>query len=196
VFLDSKINRGHNFGTADLDDLVFDYCKLKEEEWLCKSASDIILQENILDKEIEEADFYYTTSVGYGAFFPPYEVTTSKVYLTNEYFYPQTNFYFINVFKTDYLNDKNHIDEIYNKTQNIPDYNGKSWEYGFKSCEFLLKETIERNNLLKFNLISQEKFSILLEIIKNYQIHDPSHKNIMIGNICHLQYPEQQIIEI
>jgi hypothetical protein len=30
-----------------------------------------------------------------------------------EDFYPQTNFYFINVEKTDWLNNKNHIDEIY-----------------------------------------------------------------------------------
>jgi hypothetical protein len=27
IILDSPINRGHNFGTADLDNLVFDYCK-------------------------------------------------------------------------------------------------------------------------------------------------------------------------
>ena len=29
VILNSKINRGHNFGTADLDNLVFDWCKKK-----------------------------------------------------------------------------------------------------------------------------------------------------------------------
>jgi hypothetical protein len=37
VLIDSKINRGHNFGTADLDNMVFDYCKINNEEWLSTS---------------------------------------------------------------------------------------------------------------------------------------------------------------
>jgi hypothetical protein len=196
VTLDSEVNRGHNFGTADLDDLLFDYCKLYNIEWLCKSANDIIFEESISDKEIEEADFYYTTSVGYGALFPPYEVSEKKVYDIYEYFYPQTNFYFINTFKCDYLNDKQHINEIYDKTKSIADYNGKAWEYGFRSCEFLLKECVERNNLLKYNLIPREKFNILLKLISQYQIHDPSHKNIMIEGICHYQFSNEKIIII
>jgi hypothetical protein len=194
--IDSEVNRGHNFGTADLDNLVFDWCKKNNIEWLCKSANDMIFQKSILNKEIEEADFYYTTSVGYGALFPPYEITSDKVYNTYEYFYPQTNFYFINVFKTKYLNDKEHINEIYNKIKNISNYNGKAWEYGFRSCEFLLKECIEKNNLLYFNLISKEKFTILLKLIKENYIHDPSHKNIMVEGICHFQYPEQLVVTI
>lgn len=32
IILDSKVNRGHNFGTADLDNLVFDWCKENNEE--------------------------------------------------------------------------------------------------------------------------------------------------------------------
>lgn len=193
-YINNPTNRGHNFGTADLDNLIFDYCKLYNIEWLCKSANDIILQESILNKEIEEADFYYTTSVGYGALFPPYEVSEKKVYDIYEYFYPQTNFYFINIFKCDYLNDKQHINEIYDKTKSIADYNGKAWEYGFRSCEFLLKECVERNNLLKYNLIPREKFNILLKLISQYQIHDPSHKNIMIEGIYHYQFSNEKII--
>jgi len=196
VILNLKTNRGHNFGTADLDDVLFDYCKKENIEWLCKSANDIILQESILNKEIEEADFYYLTSVGYGALFPPYEITVNKVYDTYEYFYPQTNFYFINVSKTDYLNDKDHINEIYNKVKTIPNYNGKAWEYGFRSCEFLLKECVERNNLSYFNLISKEKFSMLLKLIKENYIHDPSHKNILIEGICHYQHFNKEVIAL
>jgi hypothetical protein len=193
IILDLKINRGHNFGTADLDNIIFDYCKENNIEWLCKSANDIILEEQILDKEIEEADFYYLNGIGYGGMVK-YNFDFNQI--VDEDFYPQTNFYFINVSKTDYLNNKNHITEIYNKVQNIHDYNGRAWEYGFKSCEGLLKECIERNNLFKYHLVSQEKYIILLNIIKEYQIHDPSHKNIMIENICHYHYPKQQIIKI
>jgi hypothetical protein len=45
-------------------------------------------------------------------------------------------------------------------------------------------------------LISQEKYRNLLQVIKDFNIHDGSHKNIMIEGICHLQYSEQQILEI
>lgn len=196
IILDSKINRGHNFGTVDLDDIIFNYCKENNIEWLCKSANDIILQEEILNKQINEADFYYTPSVGYAALFEPYNINVEKVYLTKEYFYPQTNFYFINVSKCDYLNDINHVNEIYNKIMNIKEYNGKAWEYGFKSCEVLLKECVERNKLLYFNLVPEKKFIILLNIINDHQMQDPSHKNLMIDGICHFHFYNKNIIEI
>lgn len=193
VILDSKINRGHNFGTADLDNILFDWCKENNKEWLCKSSNDIILKDLILDKEIKEADFYYLNGIGYGGMIP-YDFNFDKI--IEENFYPQTNFYFINVSKTDFLNDKDHVTEIYNKVQNISDYNGKAWEYGFRSCEALLAECIERNNLSKYHLVSQEKYYILLNMIKNNYIHDSSHKNIMIEGICHYPYINQPIIKI
>jgi len=193
VTLNSEVNRGHNFGTADLDDMLFDYCKENNIEWLCKSANDMIFQESILNKEIEEADFYYLNGIGVGGMLK-YNFDFDKI--VKQDFYPQTNFYFINVFKTDYLNDKEHIAEIYNKVQNIFEYNGKAWEYGFRSCETLLKETIEKHNLVEYHLIPENKYHILLEIIRDNNIHDCSHKNIMVEGICHFQYNNQQIIEI
>ena len=194
VLIDSFRNRGHNFGTADLDNLLFDYCKLKNKEWLCKSDNDIILQENILDKEIDEADFYYMNGIGVGGMIK-YDFNFNRI--INEDFYPQSNFYFINVNKTDYINSKEYLDKTYEYIQTIENYNGKIWEYiqGW-SCEDFLKQCIERNKLIKSHLVSQEKYLILLNIIKTYNIHDCSHKNIMIDGICHFQYPEQQIIEI
>ena len=192
-YINNPVNRGHNFGTADLDNLIFNYCKIYNIEWLCKSANDIILQESILEKQIDEADFYYLNGIGYGGM-TQYNFNFNRI--VNENFYPQTNFYFINVSKTDYLNDKDHVTEIYNKVQDISDYNGKAWEYGFKSCEALLKECVERNKLFKYHLVSQEKYNILLKLIKDNNIHDCSHKNIMIEGICHYPYINQQIIEI
>jgi hypothetical protein len=193
IHINTGKSRGHNFGTSDNDNSLFDYCKKNNIEWLCKSANDVIFQESILDKEIKEADFYYMNGIGYGGM-NQYNFDFDRI--INEDFYPQTNFYFINVSKTDYLNDKKHVDEIYNKVQNIPEYNGKAWEYGFRSCETLLAECINRNNLLKHHLVSKEKYLYLLNIVKNYNIHDCSHKNIMIEGICHYQNNNQQIIEI
>jgi hypothetical protein len=40
----------------------------------------------------------------------------------------------------------------------------------------------------------KEKFNILLKLIKENYIHDPSHKNIMIEGICHYQYFNKEVI--
>jgi hypothetical protein len=194
ILLDLEINRGHNFGTADLDNLVFDYCKENNIEWLCKSANDIILEEQILDKEIEEADFYYLNGIGYGGMEYFHQFNFDKI--VKEDFFPQTNFYFINVFKTDYLNDKNHINETYDIFQLSSDIDKKAWDYGFKGCENLLKDCVNRNKLLKYHLIPKEKYLYLLQIIKDHSIHDPSHKNIMIEGVCHFHFSNQSIIKI
>jgi len=50
ILIDSKVNRGHNHGYADLDNAIFDYCKENNIKWLCKSANDTILTTEILDK--------------------------------------------------------------------------------------------------------------------------------------------------
>lgn len=194
IIIDNHTNRGHNHGYTDLDNLVFDYCKENNIEWLCKSANDVIFEESILNKEIGESDFYYLNGIGVGGMVK-YNFDFDKI--IKEDFYPQTNFYFINVNKTDYLNNKAYLDETYNIIQNISNYNGKIWEYfqGW-SCEDFLKECIIRNNLSKEHLVSEKNYRTLLQVVKNNQIHDCSHKQIMIGGICHFPYPEQRIIKI
>jgi hypothetical protein len=192
--LDSKINRGHNFGTADLDNMVFDYCKINNEEWLCKASNDIILNESVLDKEIDEADFYYMNGIGYrGIADCNFDFDT----VIKDNFFPQTNFYFINMPKCDYLNNKEYLDTTYEQTKSFPNYNNKIWEYipGW-SCERFLLQCVERNKLTIFHLVPEDKYRILLKTIQELTIHDPSHKNIMIDGVCHLQNPEQNIIEI
>jgi hypothetical protein len=194
IILDSRVNRGHNFGTADLDNLVFDWCKENNEEWLLKSANDVILQDIILDKEVDEADFYYLNGISYETL---YLNNFDSKKLLEHYFYPQTNFYFINVSKCDYLNEKQYLDETYEYSKTIPNYNGKIWEYIENwSCENFLKNCVKRNRLSQKYLLDLSQHKRLCEAIKLYQIGDPSHKNVMIEGICHFQYPNQNIIEI
>jgi hypothetical protein len=194
VLIDLDVNRGRNFGTTDLDNALFDYCKSNKIQWLCKSDNDVILNSQILDKEIEEADFYYINSIGYGGLVK-YNFDYGKA--INDDFYPQTWLYFIDTYKTDYINDKEYIDQTYEQIKSIPNYNNKIWEYidGW-SCETFLRKCIERNNLTKYHLVPLEKYSILLQLVEKYQIHDCSYKNIMIDGMCHLQFPKQQIISI
>tara|TARA_R110000744_G_scaffold208643_1_gene327434 strand:- start:868 stop:1659 length:792 start_codon:yes stop_codon:yes gene_type:complete len=177
-------NRGHNFGTADLDNTLFDYCKQNNIEWLCKSSGDTILEVEVLNNKIEESDFYYLNGIGWGGMVK-YDFDFDRI--IKEDFYPQTNFYFINVSKTDYLNDKDYVNQTYNMIKDNPGYNGKIWEYfdGW-SCEDFLKTCIIRNNLSKYHLVSPKNYRNLIKYIFDHQIHDCSHKQIMIENICHL----------
>jgi hypothetical protein len=147
-----------------------------------------------IDKEINEADFYYINGIGYGGMIK-YDFNNYRI--INEDFYPQSWFYFINVPKVDYLNNKQYIDETYNQVQSISNYNGKVWEYidGW-SCEDFLKQCILRNNLTKFHLIDEEEYTTLIEIIKAGTVCDPSYKNIMVGGVCHFQHSDQEIIKI
>ena len=193
VLLDLKINRGHNHGYTDLENTLFDWCKENNEEWLCKGANDIILKESILNIEIQKADFYYLNGMGYGRM-ADCNFELEKIM---EVFYPQGNFYFINISKCDFISDKIYLDKTYEYIQTIPNYNGKIWEYieGW-TCEDFLKQCVERNKLTKLHMIPVEKYHILLQVIKENIICDCSHKNIMIEGICHFQYSNQLIIEI
>jgi hypothetical protein len=193
-YINNPINRGHNFGTADLDNIIFNYCKLNNIEWLCKGANDILIQECILSKEIEEADFYYLNGISYETLHLN-SFDYEQIY--KKHFIPQTNFYLINVSKCDYLNDKKYLDETYEYVKTIPNYNGKIWEYIKEwSCEDFLKNCINRNDLSKFYLLDKLTHNKLCDSIKLHRIGDPSHKNIMINGICHFQYPDQSVIEI
>ena len=193
LLFNSKINRGPSFGTADLDNLIFDYCINNNIEWLFKSSNDVIIEENFLNKEIPDVDFYYLTGISFEDLCLndfDYEKILSK-------FFPQTNSYFINTSKCDYLVTKDFLDKTYNKVINIPDYNNKPWEYIENwSCEVFLKQCVERNNLSKHYLLDIDKHNKLCELINLYKIGDPSHKNIMIDGICHLQYPDKNILKI
>jgi hypothetical protein len=194
VLIDIKENRGHSFGIADSENQIVDYCKENNIDWICKSSNDVIMYESILDKEIENADFYYMNGIGYGGMIK-YDFDFDKI--INEDFYPQTNFYSIDVSKIDFLYDKEYVNQTYNYIQSLSNYNGKVWEYieGW-SCENFLKQCVERNNLKKYHIIPKEKYTQLLSVVKKYNIHDCSHKNIMIDGVCHFQFPDQQIIEI
>lgn len=196
ILLNSTNNRGHNFGTADLDNTIFNYCKENNIEWLCKSANDMIIHDELFNKEINDADFYYYMSIGYGWLLEKYDLDLDK-FRNDNYFYPQTNFYFINVSKTDYLNDAYYINKTYNFTKSLDNYNGRIWEYIENwSCEKFLKDCVERNNLKTEHLLNESTYISLLNFIKETQYQDPSHKNIMMENVCHMHFPNNQIVYI
>jgi len=194
IHIDTGISRGHSFGAADNDNAIIDYCKANNIDWICKSANDIIVQELILEQQINEADFYYMNGIGWGGMVN-YNFDFNKI--INEDFYPQTNFYIINTSKIDYLNNKEYINSTFEIISKLPEYNGRIWEYiqGW-SCEDFLKQCVKRNNLIKEHLVSLKKYRTLLKWVYEQEIHDPSHKNIMIEGICHFHNNNENIIQI
>ena len=67
VILDSPLNRGHSIGTSDLDNLLFDHCKVTGIRWLCKGANDILLDERVLEIPVSDGTFYYLDAASYSA---------------------------------------------------------------------------------------------------------------------------------
>lgn len=191
IQLECKENRGYNFGVADLDNLIIDYCKDNNIDWVCKSDNDMILDLSLLEKNIEEADFYYINGVGFGGL-QAYEFKFDKV-IENDFF-PQTNFYFIDTSKIDYLNDKKYLDETHQYVNSIENYSGRVWEYieGW-ACERFLGNCVDRNNLTKYHLVSNETYLKLLKHIYDNRIIDCSYKNIMVDGICHYHFTENPV---
>jgi hypothetical protein len=153
----------------------------------------MIFRKEVLNKEVGTADFYYFNGIGYTGVYN-YDFDLYKI--MDEDFYPQTTFYFINVSKVDYLNDREHVNETYTRIQAADSYSGKLIDCGFRTNETLLRECIERNKLVRENLLPREKYFKLLNIIKDFRIADCSHKSIMLENTCHMQWLAQPIIEI
>ena len=194
IHLDKGISRGHNLGAADNDYNIGQYCKNNSISWICKSANDMIFDLDILNIIIKEADFYYLIGIGYGGI-QDYKFNIS--FIMEDLFYPQTNFYFMNMDKVDYINDMNFLEESFNYASSQPRFNGRVFDYvDGTQCEQLLRSTIYRNKLVYHHLLNNKTYEQLLSSIQKYQISDGSHKNIMVDGICHFHFPKENILQI
>ena len=189
AMLDSRQNRGHSIGTSDLGNLLFDHCKAHDIQWLCKGANDVLLSAPVLDIEIEAADFYYLNAISYSVL---RQQDFDLARIGEQLFYPQTNFYAIDVSKTDFLIDKVFLDRSWAIVNRIPDYNGKIWEHIPRwSCELLLRKCVLRNGLTRCHLMDDAQFRHLLGLVQERAIEDCSHKNLTINGICHIHEAAQ-----
>lgn len=192
--IDIKNNRGHSFGIADSENALISFCKNLDVEWICKCSNDVTIETKIFNREIGDADLYYFNGISYEDLYLN-NFDYEKIY--NEHFYPQTNFYFLNISKIDYLYDEDYVNETYEYRLKIENYNNKIWEYipGW-SCENFLKRCVNRNNLKIEYFLSKEEHINLCKNINAYKIGDPSHKNVSICGVCHLQWPDKHILEL
>lgn len=203
VFLDQ--NRGHMFGTMDLDEAIFELSKKYPQKYLFKISQDILIDFELLNTEIIESDFYFVPGFsletilrnkGAKGLFQVFEDSSQKD------FTPQSNFFILNKKSPNVYGGSSLITEFYNKFQEIlkEKPNAKCWEE-FPDpkfdCETFLGRTVQSQNLTHFNLLNESEFVHLWKTVLNYKIGDPSHKNIMLPcGICHFQFRDRPIIKL
>lgn len=185
VLIDSPVNRGHSIGTADLDTLLFDWCKRTGGRWLCKSANDVALSPRVLQIQVRPAQFYYLNAVSYDALA---EHGFDFARFEGDFFFPQDTFWVLDVQATDHLVAREFLDASWRIVTRIPDYSGRIWEVipGW-SCERLLQLMVLRNGLTRCALMSPEQWRQVLDLTVERRITDCSLKGIDVNGICHTQ---------
>jgi len=202
--LELEHNRGHMFGTIDLEEEILRHVKesYPEIEYLFKSMDDVITSELLLDLEVPEADFYYLPGFSYESII---KAGSKKKLLDiyenfeSTYWTPQTTFYIvrINDITSLYGNDIGDKYNVYtNAKKEIPSI--KPWEILFDikfDCETHLGRTVK--DFRKHCLIS-DKFEQLLDLVEKTPIGDPAHKNIYFKDIgvCHYHFYDSPVYEI
>jgi hypothetical protein len=201
TILDIDVNRGHCFGAMDLDNAVVDFAKTLPIEYIWKSANDIYLTSNMLGNKFDKnTQFYYLQGIGQGGIenYKNVGEAIKNTYENITHMYPQTNFYIISK-DVDYINNKEYVNECYDKCINTPGFTGKAWEYiqGFTN-EDLLRECIKRNEFKYKHLLSYETYNNLVNFVVMYNVHDCSHKNVFLikHGICHFHDIHSGVYEI
>lgn len=198
--INTRRNLGHTFGTLDLDAAIFKEAKKNPKlKWIWKFSNDILIEESIFDKEVGLADFYYFNNVGYSSLVQwkfDIKQLVSDLY-DGSTMYPQTNFYIIRS-NVDELIDTDKLADMYEQWKNTPEK--KPWEL-FKGidCESVLLNCVARNKLITYQLLDKASLTKLCEHIQRTNLTDGSFKNIMfsdIGNFCHYQYVDENVLVI
>jgi len=204
IILNYTVNRGHMFGTIDLEEAILKYVKreLPEVQYLWKSMDDVITTSDLLDLDVEEAEFYYLPGFSYESIqkaggkqnlHKVYQAFDSGVYT------PQTTFFILDVTNIDsiYGNDIDTKIAIYEEVK-ARNPSVKPWEVPFNikfDCETHLGRTTK--DLKKYCLI-EDQFEDLLDMVEVNKIGDPSHKNIYFEKlgVCHYHFYKDLIYNV
>jgi len=204
IILESDVNKGHMFGTIDLEESILNYVKnnIPDVRYLWKSMDDVISTDDILDSEVEEAEFYYIPGFSYESILKAggkknlhktYEVFDSGFYT------PQTTFFILDITNIDsiYGSDIEYKTSVYHQ-EKARNQNIKPWELPFDikfDCETHLGRTTK--DLKKYCLI-KDQFEDLLYMVEMHKIGDPSHKNIYFEKIgvCHYHFYKDLIYNV
>ena len=203
-FLSNSTNRGHMFGTIDLEEAIFKYVKdnHKNIRYIWKSMDDVLIGDNILDTTVELASFYYIPGFSYESIIKAGgKDNLFRIYedFDSGFWTPQTTFFIIDTFSVSNLYG-NDIDKKYNVYTELKKANPniKPWEIPFDikfDCETHLGRTTK--NLTKYCLLV-DKFDELLNFVDTHNVGDPSHKNIFFSDLslCHYHFYKDAVFHI
>jgi len=202
--LHSGCNKGHMFGTIDLEESIFTYVKdnYREVRYLWKSMDDVLVSEKMLEVEVKPAGFYYLPGfsqesiVKAGSKDDLYSIYES---FESGFWAPQTTFFIVDINQLSnlYGDDVDDKYKVYTELKKInPEI--KPWEISFDikfDCETHLGRTTK--NLSKFCLIG-DKFKDLLNFVDAHNVGDPSHKNIFFNDlgVCHYHFYTDVVFDI
>lgn len=204
VILHSDKNRGHMFGTIDLEESILKYIKreLPEVQYLWKSMDDVITTTDLLDVEVEEAEFYYLPGFSYESIQKAGgKENLRKIYdaFDSGFYTPQTPFFILDITNINSLYGSD-IDIKINIYKEVKARNPavKPWEVPFNikfDCETHLGRTTK--DLKKFCLL-KDQFEDLLDMVEINKIGDPSHKNIYFEKlgVCHYHFYKDLIYNV
>ena len=204
IILNSTVNRGHMLGTIDLEEVILKYVKreLPEVRYLWKSMDDVITTSDLLDLDVEEAEFYYLPGFSYESIQKAGgKQNLHKVYQTFDsgVYTPQTTFFILDVTNIDtiYGNDIDTKIAIYEEVK-ARNPSVKPWEVPFNTkfdCETHLGRTTK--DLKKYCLL-KDQFEDLLDMVEVNKIGDPSHKNIYFEKlgVCHYHFYKDLIYNV
>ena len=196
LFLGSPSNRGHMFGTIELEEAILKYVKenYRALKYIWKTMDDVLLSEKMFDLEVKPAGFYYIPGFSYESIIKADgKDNLYSIYENFEsgFWTPQTTFFIADIsnFTNLYGND---IDNKYRTYVELKKANPeiKPWEIAFDikfDCETHLGRTTK--NVTKFCLI-RDKFKDLLNFVETHHVGDPSHKNIFFNDLglCHYHF--------
>ena len=198
-------NKGHTYGTMQMDNLLFSTSKQNNLPvvYIVKSSSDMVFDETMFDVQIPDdlKDFYFYSSFGYGSCInedkPEFiqSMTNGQNALAQSLFYIMTS-------KAPSIYGEVFVDAIMELNKKAPHM--KPWELyahigkplghrGFSSEE-LLESFVKKNQLTTCNLLSESVLNKLHDFVLAYKVVDGSWKNVCIkdvGNLCHHHYHDK-----
>lgn len=194
-------NRGHMFGTIDLDESCLAEVKKIGFKYMWKINDDMLITPEILDKSVIPGDFYYVPGFSYETLCKTEFIDNFIANYERSFYTPQSTFFILDVSKVDTLyGDVDTRKKIWEEGK-INNTNLRPWEVpqpdGIKfGLEDMLGYTTK--DLYTRNLLSSESFNALVNHVGFYKEGDPSHKNIMLKEIgvCHYHYWKDKIFKI
>ena len=205
-----------------MEEKLLHKCKALGYEFVCKTMDHVsLLEEAFYDTKVPLGQhFYYTNGIGCTSglaqnFNGKKQNSLGEKYFTNWgeegaeesytayrghgdlriHFFPQTNFYFLNIAAIDYIYNLDYINKrrLAWEADHSVAPNGR-----YITCEMELRKAIERNGgtslnmpddsetkLLKHNLLSTAQESSVVEQIVRWQVGDSSFKNLVTAGILH-----------